>query len=190
MKKYVLIILAIALVSALLVGCTEKAMTEDKGDTMVKATEAPMTEAPAQEETPAEAPMTEAPASEEPMAEETEKPMEEEMMLGKKTEAGYIDVTPEEAMKLIESTPNLVIIDVSPKYEQGHIPGSINYYVGNGSLDEAIGSLDKDVPYLVYCHVDSASISGAKKLVNAGFEPVYRLEGNYGAWVEAGFPVE
>ena len=189
MKKYILIILAIALVSALLVGCTEKAMTEEK-DTMAAKTEAPMTEVPTQEEAPMDDPMTEVPASEEPMAEETEKPMEEEMMIGKKTEDGYIDVTPEEAMKLIESTPNLVIIDVSPKYNQGHIPGAINYYVGNGSLDEAIDSLDKDVPYLVYCHVDSASIAGARILVNAGFNPVYRLEGNYGAWVEAGFPVE
>ena len=96
----------------------------------------------------------------------------------------------EEAKKLIDSTPDLVIIDVSPKYDQGHLPGAINYYVGNGSLDEAIPSLDKTKPYLVYCHVDSASIAGSKALVEAGFDPVYRLEGNYAAWVAAGFPVE
>jgi rhodanese-related sulfurtransferase len=28
------------------------------------------------------------------------------------------------------------------------------------------------------------------KLVNAGFEHVYRLIGNYGAWVAAGYEVE
>ena len=27
------------------------------------------------------------------------------------------------------------------------------------------------------------------KLVEAGFDPVYRLQGNFGGWVEAGFPV-
>jgi rhodanese-related sulfurtransferase len=102
---------------------------------------------------------------------------------------GYIDLTAEEAKELIDTTPDLVIIDVSPKYDEGHIPGAINYYVGDGSLDEAIPTLDKNVSYLVYCHVDSASILGATKLVQAGFDPVYRLEGNYQAWIDAGYPV-
>ena len=85
---------------------------------------------------------------------------------------------------------DLVIIDVSPHYDSGHLPGAINYYNGDGSLDEAIPGLDKDKTYLVYCHVDSVAISGAKKLIEAGFEKVYRLVGNYSAWVAAGYPVE
>jgi rhodanese-related sulfurtransferase len=105
-------------------------------------------------------------------------------------EDGYIDVTAPEAKELIDTTPELVIIDVSPKYDEGHIPGAVNYYIGDGSLDDAIPNLDKNVPYLVYCHVDSASISGATKLVKAGFNPVYRLEGNFQAWIDAGYPVE
>jgi rhodanese-related sulfurtransferase len=105
-------------------------------------------------------------------------------------EIGYIDVTAEEAKELIDNNSDLVIIDVSPNYDNGHIPGAINYYIGDGSLDSAIPNLDKDKKYLVYCHVDSASISGAKKLVDAGFKPVYRLEGNYQAWIDAGYPIE
>ena len=102
----------------------------------------------------------------------------------------YIDLSPEEAKELIDSTPDLIIIDVSPFYAQGHIPGSINYYLGDGSLDAAIPMLDQSKIYLVYCHVDSVSIAGANKLIEAGFENVYRLEGNYSAWVAAGYPVE
>jgi len=79
---------------------------------------------------------------------------------------------------------------VSPFYAQGRIPGSINYYLGNGSLDNAIPTLDKNKIYLVYCHVDSVSIAGANKLIEAGFKTVYRLAGNYSAWVNAGYPVE
>ena len=190
MKRSLLIILSLVLVIGLFAGCAKAPATESAKDDMMEKPVGEMTESPKPMESahPSEEPMTE--TSEEPMAEESEEPMEEEMMVGKKTEAGYIDVTPEEAAKLIETYPDLVIIDVSPKWEQGHIPGSINFYVGNGSLDEAIPTLDKNVPYLVYCHVDSASIAGAKALVEAGFEPVYRLEGNYGAWVAAGFPVE
>lgn len=103
---------------------------------------------------------------------------------------GYVDISVMEAKELIDSNPDLIIIDVSPAYNNGHIPGAVNYYVGDGSLDEAIPTLDKEATYLVYCHVDSAAISGAQKLVDAGFENVYRLEGNYAAWVDAGYPIE
>lgn len=101
-----------------------------------------------------------------------------------------MDITPEEAKDLIENNPDLIIIDVSPNYANGHLPRSVNYYIGDGSLDNAISILDKEGKYLVYCHVDSASIGGAQKPVDAGFKNVYRLEGNYSAWVDAGYEVE
>ena len=104
--------------------------------------------------------------------------------------AGYTDVTAAEAQELIDTTPGLIIIDVSPIYDQGHIPGAVTYYGGDGSLDAAIPALDPTAPYLVYCHTDAASIQGAQKLVDAGFTNVYRLEGNFAAWVAAGYPVE
>ena len=103
---------------------------------------------------------------------------------------GYTDLTPAEAKTLIDSTPDIVIIDVSPHYDEGHIPGAVHYYLGDGSLDAAIPTLDDSKTYLVYCHVDSVAQAGAEKLVEAGFMDVYRLEGNYGAWVDAGYPIE
>ncbi len=105
-------------------------------------------------------------------------------------QTGYIGVSVQEAKQLIDENPELIVIDVSPNYAQGHLPGAVNYYVGDGSLDRAIPNLDMNAMYLVYCHVDSAAILGAQKLVDAGFMNVYRLEGNYKAWVDAGYPVE
>lgn len=102
----------------------------------------------------------------------------------------YLDVTSETAKMLIDTKPELIVIDVSPHYDEGHLPGAVSYYLGDGSLDEAIPSLDKNKEYLVYCHVDSVAIAGAQKLVDAGFNIVYRLEGNYSAWVAAGYPIE
>ena len=102
----------------------------------------------------------------------------------------YVDVSPQEAKKLIDANPDLVIIDVSPNYAQGHLPKAVNYYVGDGSLDKAIPTLDKNGKYLVYCHVDSVAIQGAQKLVDAGFKNVYRLAGNYKGWVDAGYTIE
>lgn len=102
----------------------------------------------------------------------------------------YVDISSMEAKELIDNNPSLIIIDVSPKYDEGHISNSVNYYVGDGSLDRAISYLDKDAMYLVYCHFESASRLGAQKLVDAGFPNVYRLEDNYAGWVDSGYPVE
>ncbi len=102
----------------------------------------------------------------------------------------YMDISPETAKIFIDTKPELVIIDVSPHYAEGHLPRAIHYYLGDGSLDNAIPNLNPDKEYLVYCHVDSVSIAGAQKLIDAGFDSVYRLEGNYPAWVDAGYPVE
>lgn len=102
----------------------------------------------------------------------------------------YLDLSPVEAKAVIDANPDLIIIDVSPYYAEGHLPGAVNYYLGDGSLDRAIPTLDKSKKYLVYCHSDSVSIQGAQKLVDAGFKTVYRLKGNYSAWADAGYPVE
>ena len=102
----------------------------------------------------------------------------------------YMDVNAIEAKELIDTIPELVIIDVSPNYDKGHLPGAVHYYIGDGSLDNAIPTLDKEGKYLVYCHIDSVAIRGAQKLIDAGFTTVYRLDGNYGGWVAAGYLVE
>jgi len=57
-------------------------------------------------------------------------------------------------------------------------------------LDKAIPTLGPNGKYLVYCHVDSAAIADAQTLVDAGFKNVYRLKGNYSAWVYTGCPIE
>ena len=134
--------------------------------------------------------MPETTVTEEKMAEDTAKETMTEETMGKENMSSYIDVTPQEAKKLIDENPGLIIIDVSPNYDNGHLPGSVSYYIGDGSLEKAIPSLDPNGKYLVYCHVDSVAIAGAQALVDAGFKNVYRLAGNYAAWVDAGYPIE
>lgn len=102
----------------------------------------------------------------------------------------YVDIEASEAYKLISEDKDVVILDVSPRWAKGHIPYSINYYTADGSLDTAIPTLNKESTYLVYCHVDSVSILGAQKLIDAGFEKVYRLKDNYPAWINGGYPIE
>lgn len=101
---------------------------------------------------------------------------------------GYMNVTAEQAKNAIDATGSrIVIVDVSPMYLEGHIAGAVNKPLA--TLESELKTMDKARSYLIYCHTDEAGISGAENFVNAGFNPVHRLEGNYAAWVDAGYPV-
>lgn len=100
----------------------------------------------------------------------------------------YMDVTTEQAFDILEMNHSVFVIDVSPMYDEGHIPGAISAPLAE--LDSLVQYWDHQAPHLVYCHIDQASIQGAQILVDAGFDTVYRLKDNFGAWIEAGYPVD
>jgi len=102
----------------------------------------------------------------------------------------YKSIFPPTAKDLIEDNPDLIIIDVSPKYAIGHIPRAINYNLNDGTLDRELGSLDKQGKYLVYSSSDGEGRRAAKKLSDAGFQDVYMLKGSYGLWVATGYDIE
>ncbi|MBS3079294.1 rhodanese-like domain-containing protein [Candidatus Pacearchaeota archaeon] len=104
----------------------------------------------------------------------------------------YKDITIIEAKKLIENNKDnsdFVIIDVSSNYNSGHIVNAINHPIANGSFYRVIKDLDKSKDYLIYSRNDVDSLKAVDELINYDFENIYRLRGNYGAWVEAGFLV-
>lgn len=104
----------------------------------------------------------------------------------------YMDIPPEEAYAMFMNETFDLIIDVVGLdiYSLGHLPGAVNYIWADGTLAEMIPTLDINGTYLVYCHTDPPSTDSAQTLVDEGIESVYRLEGNYRAWVEAGYPIE
>jgi len=98
-------------------------------------------------------------------------------------------LTPQEAKTLIDKTSDVVVIDLSRHfYGKAHLPGAVNY--PRCVIPAAISSFDKNATYLVYCHWTGAPLAGANLLKEAGFQNVYALKGNFGAWEDAGYPVE
>jgi rhodanese-related sulfurtransferase len=98
-------------------------------------------------------------------------------------------ITPQEARNLIDKTSDVVVIDLSRNfYDSGHLPGALNY--PKCALPGIISSFHKDQTYIVYCHGAGAPLISANRLKKAGFDNVYALEGNYGAWKDAGYAVE
>jgi len=98
-------------------------------------------------------------------------------------------LSPQEAKQLLDKTTDVVIIDLSPRYyDKGHLPGAVN--LPKSTLPTAISGWDKNATYLVYSHWTGAPLSAAGLLKEAGFKNVYALKGNFGAWVDSGYPVE
>ena len=105
-----------------------------------------------------------------------------------KEEKKYTEISAVEAKKLYDDDPSLMILDVSGGWKDGHLPGAVN--IGFNQVSQNLDKLDKTRPILVYCHGDGPAIFVADLLGRNGFERVYRLLGNYSAWVRAGYPVE
>jgi len=98
-------------------------------------------------------------------------------------------LTPQEAKELLDKTTDVVVIDLSSRwYDQGHLPGAVN--VPKSTMPETVSGWDKNATYLVYSHWTGAPLSSAELLKSAGFKNVYALKGNFGAWVDSGYPVE
>jgi len=104
----------------------------------------------------------------------------------------YMDIKPKEAHERWLNNEFDLIIDVVGLdiYSLGHLPGAVNYVWADGTLNSKISDLDPNATYLVYCHTDPPSTASAQALIDAGIKQVYRLEGNYAAWKDAGYPVE
>lgn len=91
----------------------------------------------------------------------------------------YEDVTAASVKEMLSSYTK--IFDVSPYYDRGHLPYSVDAG-GVEGLTAMASSLDSEGKYLVYCHGDAPSIAGAKALAAAGIKDVDRLQGNFAAW--------
>lgn len=93
----------------------------------------------------------------------------------------HINLTPQEAKEMIDTHPDLMIIDVREDSEfcgsYGHIPGSVNYPWTSGVLRERYHELPKDKDILVVCRSGNRSDLAADFLDSQGFTSVYDVGG-------------
>jgi len=105
---------------------------------------------------------------------------------------GYMIVNVSEAKQMMESNPDLVIVDVRTReeYESGHIPNavSIPFNEFEGRIDE----LNKEKETLVYCLFLGCwrSPTACQILVDNGFVSVYNMPDGIAAWRDAGYWIE
>ncbi|TFH14832.1 rhodanese-like domain-containing protein [Candidatus Bathyarchaeota archaeon] len=101
----------------------------------------------------------------------------------------YGDVTVQEAKKLIEDEPELVILDVrtDAEYNDGHIEGATNFPVEE--LANRLTELDKNSELLVYCRTGNRSSTAVSILEDAGFSKIYHMSEGISAWTQQGYPI-
>jgi rhodanese-related sulfurtransferase len=101
---------------------------------------------------------------------------------------GYKTISVSDASAMIQSSPNLLVVDVRTpqEYAQGHLKGAINIPLSD--LPLRIGGLNPNGPILVYCQTGYRSAQASTILVKASFTQVYNMDGGITAWINAGYP--
>ena len=91
---------------------------------------------------------------------------------------GYKNLNIEKAIKLVNSSTNLIILDVRTReeYLAGNIPNAINIDVLSQDFKSKIDMLDKNKEYLVYCRSGNRSAIASSIMSTNGFLNIYNLQ--------------
>ena len=98
-----------------------------------------------------------------------------------------VEVDAKKVEELIQTDRDLVIIDVSGKWAEGHIVGALDT-----PLDKLQGiingnfTLNASKHFVVYSHDEETSKKAANMLLTSSFTVINRLVGGYDAWVAYG----
>ena len=98
-----------------------------------------------------------------------------------------VEVDAKKVEELIQTDRDLVIIDVSGKWAEGHIVGALDTPLDK--LQTIINSnftLNASKHYVVYSHDEETSKKAANMLLTSSFTVINRLVGGYDAWVAYG----
>ena len=91
----------------------------------------------------------------------------------------YLNITAEEAKKLMDSEEGCIILDVRTReeYDQGHIPGAI--LIPDTEIEAKAADLlpDKDQLILVYCRSGRRSKLAAQSLADLGYTNIREFGG-------------
>lgn len=97
----------------------------------------------------------------------------------KGTDGGYKKISSNEAMEIMKTETDFVILDVrtNDEFKEGHVVNAIN--IPNEIIDEDVSETlkDKDQLILVYCRSGNRSRQAAEKLIKFGYKNVVDFGG-------------
>ena len=98
---------------------------------------------------------------------------------GGENNATYKQITMSEAVEMMESETNYIILDVRrpDEFSAGHIPNAVNMPNESIGADEIDELPDKDRLILVYCRSGNRSKQASEKLVRLGYTNIVEFGG-------------
>ena len=98
---------------------------------------------------------------------------------GKDQGAVYVNITAEEAKRIMDSAADYIILDVRTRdeYETGHIPGARCFPLDDIECNAEVYIPDKDMMYLIYCRSGRRSKIAAEVLVELGYTNIKEFGG-------------
>ena len=103
------------------------------------------------------------------------------------------DVSNAEFQELLANLEGALLLDVRTpdEWNEGHLEGAAHadYWGDEKAFEEAMNSIPRDRPVLVYCAGGGRSGLTAKELIAAGHQEVYNLANGISGWKQDGLPV-
>ena len=100
--------------------------------------------------------------------------------VSEESNAGYQQITAEEAKQMIDEMNDELILDVreQDEYDEKHISDAVLFPVGMIDAETAEGIIpEKDTTVLVYCRSGNRSKTASQKLAELGYTQVYEFGG-------------
>ena len=81
----------------------------------------------------------------------------------------------EEAITMDYSTAIIIDVRTTEEFAAGHLDGAVNYNVEDGTLEQALPSLDPNANYVVYCRSGRRSAVAVDLMKDNGFTQIADL---------------
>lgn len=101
-------------------------------------------------------------------------------------------VSPADATQVIADDPaGLVVLDIRTpeEFNEARLADAIMVDFYADDFADQLDTLDKDVPYVMYCRTGNRSSDAVKTMKDLGFVEVYEIDGGIVNWYEQGYPV-
>lgn len=102
-------------------------------------------------------------------------------------------VSPAAAAQVIADDPaDLVVLDIRTpeEFNEARLADAIMVDFYADDFADQLDTLDKDVPYVVYCRTGNRSSEAVKTMKDLGFVEVYEVDGGIVNWYDQGYPIE
>ncbi len=102
-------------------------------------------------------------------------------------------VSPADAAQVIADDPaGLVVLDIRTleEFNEARLADAIMVDFYADDFAAQLDTLDKDVPYVLYCNSGNRSSDAVKTMKDLGFVEVYEIDGGIVNWYDQGFPIE